>query len=112
MKKIVLLMVAVFVVTTVTFAKKKEEKKDQEPKAFINSSLVSGLKFRSIGPAWASGRIADFAVNPKNTKEFYVGVASGGVWKTTNNGTTWSPIFDKYDSYAIGIVELLSLIHI
>lgn len=99
-------MVAVFLVTTVTFAKKKEEKKDEEPKAFINSSLVSGLKFRSIGPAWASGRIADFAVNPKNTKEFYVGVASGNVWKTINNGTTWKPVFDKYGSYAIGIVEL------
>ncbi len=107
MKKIAWLLVAVLLSSTVTFAKKKEEdKKKEEEKSFVNSGLVSGLKWRSIGPAWASGRIADFAVNPKNPKEYYVGVASGNVWKTTNNGTTWSPIFDKYGSYAIGVVEL------
>ena len=81
-------MVAVFLASTVIFAKKKDEKKEEEPKSFINSGLVSGLKWRSIGPAWASGRIADFAVNPKNPKEYYAGIASGNVWKTTNNGTT------------------------
>ncbi len=106
MKKIALLLIAVFLVSTVAFSKKKEEEKKEEKKPFVNSSLVSGLKWRSIGPAWASGRIADFAVNPRDTKEYYVGVASGGVWKTTNNGTTWKPIFDKYGAYAIGIVEL------
>ncbi|NQU53124.1 MAG: glycosyl hydrolase [Bacteroidetes bacterium] len=106
MKKLTLLLVALFLATSVTFAKKKEEEKKEEEKAFISSSLVGGLKWRSIGPAWCSGRIADFAVNSKNTKEFYVGVASGGVWKTTNNGTTWKPIFDKYGSYAIGVVEM------
>ena len=107
MKKIALLMAVVFIATTVSFAKKKDKEKEEEkPKEFVSSSLVGGLKWRSIGPAWASGRIADFAVNPKNTKEFYVGVASGGVWKTTNNGTTWKPIFDKYGTYAIGIVEM------
>jgi len=99
-------MVAVFLVSMVTIAKKKDEKKEEEPKPFVNSGLVSGLKWRSIGPAWASGRIADFAVNPDNPKEYYVAVASGNVWKTTNNGTTWKPIFDKYGSYSIGVVEL------
>ncbi len=106
MRKFVWVFIVVLLSATVAFAKKKDEEKKEEEKAFISSSLVSGLKFRSIGPAWASGRIADFAVNPKNTKEFYVGVASGGVWKTTNNGTTWKPVFDKYGTYAIGIVEL------
>ncbi len=105
MKKLALLMVVVFLASTVIFAKKKEEK-NEETKPFVSSDLVSGLKWRSIGPAWASGRIADFAVNPKNTKEFYVAVASGNVWKTTNNGTTWKAIFDKYGSYSIGVVEL------
>jgi photosystem II stability/assembly factor-like uncharacterized protein len=71
----------------------------------ITGSLVSGLKFRSIGPAWASGRIADFAVNPRNTAEYYVGVASGNVWKTENNGTTWKPVFDNYGAYSIGVVK-------
>jgi len=106
MRKFVLFMVALFLTSTVIVAKKKEEKKEEEPKSFVNSDLVSGLKWRSIGPAWASGRIADFAVNPKNPKEYYVGVASGNVWKTANNGTTWKPVFDKHGSYSIGVVEL------
>ena len=50
----------------------------------LNRSHLSALKFRSIGPAIASGRIADFAVNPENPSEYYVGVASGGLWKTEN----------------------------
>ncbi|WP_372649795.1 glycosyl hydrolase [Draconibacterium sp.] len=106
MKKLTLLMAAVFLVSTVAFSKKKEEEKKEEDKPFVNSGLVSGLKWRSIGPAWASGRIADFAVNPNNHKEYYVAVASGNVWKTTNNGTTWSPIFDNYGSYSTGVVVL------
>ena len=97
MRKTLLLLITVLISSSVIFARKKEEdKKDEKEKQFVNSSLVSGLKWRSIGPAWASGRIADFAVNPENSKEYYVGVASGNVWKTTNNGTTWKPIFDKY----------------
>ncbi|MFN8208027.1 MAG: hypothetical protein U0T82_11555 [Bacteroidales bacterium] len=67
---------------------------------------LGGLKFRGIGPAWASGRIADFAVNPGNPSEYYVGVASGHVWKTTNNGNTFSPVFDNYGAYSIGCVVL------
>jgi len=72
----------------------------------INSSLLSGLKFRAIGPAIASGRIIDLAVNPNNYNEFYVAVASGGVYKTTNKGTSFQPIFDNYGSYSIGCVTI------
>lgn len=105
MRKITLLLISLLMVSSVTMAKKK---KDAEEKGdtIITSSLVSGLKFRSIGPAWASGRIADFAVNPDNPKEYYVAVASGNVWKTTNNGTTWNPIFDNYGAYSIGVVKM------
>ncbi|MBN2215119.1 MAG: hypothetical protein JW723_12825 [Bacteroidales bacterium] len=71
-----------------------------------DSALINGLKLRSIGPAMASGRIADFAVNPLNSFEYYVAVASGHIWKTTNNGITWKPVFDKYDSYAIGCLAI------
>lgn len=66
----------------------------------------NSLKFRSIGPAYTSGRIADFAVNPDNTSEFYVAVASGGVWKTTNRGISFKPVFDSQGSYSIGFVAL------
>jgi photosystem II stability/assembly factor-like uncharacterized protein len=72
----------------------------------IKSDQVSGLKFRSIGPAFTSGRIADFAVNPKNHSEYYVAAASGHIWKTTNNGTTFEPVFDKYGAYSIGCLAM------
>ena len=86
--------------------KKKETVKEPEKKETGLSSTFSGLSFRSIGPAWASGRISDFAVNPENHSEIYVGVAAGNIWKTTNNGTTWSPVFDSYGAYAIGCLKL------
>lgn len=70
------------------------------------SKAVSGLKLRAIGPALMGGRIADIAVNPKDRSEWYVAVGSGGVWKTTNNGITWNPVFDDQPSYSIGSVTL------
>jgi photosystem II stability/assembly factor-like uncharacterized protein len=92
---------------------KKEQKKDEkkeppkeEKKGGMTEETFSGLKFRLIGPAVASGRVMSIAVNPKKTDEYYVGVASGGVWKTVNNGTTWTPVFDGEGSYSIGWVEL------
>ncbi len=72
----------------------------------LKSATLSGLSFRSIGPAYCSGRISDFAVNPQNPAEYFVGVASGHVWKTTNNGTSFSPVFDNYGSYSIGPVVM------
>ena len=83
-----------------------KDKKDEEKKPGMNAETFSGLKFRSIGPAVASGRVMSIAVNPKNKFEYYVGVASGGVWKTVNDGTTWTPLFDKEASYSIGWVAL------
>ena len=68
----------------------------------MNAETFSGLKFRSIGPAVASGRVMSIAVNPKNKFEYYVGVASGGVWKTVNDGTTWTPLFDKEGRIRLG----------
>jgi photosystem II stability/assembly factor-like uncharacterized protein len=67
---------------------------------------LSALKFRCIGPATHSGRIGDLAVNPKNPAQYYVAVASGGVWKTNNAGTTYFPIFDNEASYSIGCITL------
>jgi len=81
-------------------------KDDDKKNDTIKSSHVSGLKFRSIGPAFTSGRIADFAVNPKNHSEYYVAVASGHIWKTVNNGTTFEPVFDNYGAYAIGCLAM------
>lgn len=72
----------------------------------LKSATFSGLKFRSPGPAFCSGRIADFAVNPKKSSEYFVAVASGHIWKTENAGTTWEPIFDNYGAYSIGCIVI------
>ena len=100
-----LLLVLVFLFgTNIAFAKKKNEDKKEEAK--VDASLFSGLKWRSIGPAFASGRIADFAVDPDNFSTYYVAVASGHIWKTTNNGTSFKPIFDKQGTYSIGCLAM------
>ena len=85
---------------------KKETAKAEAKSDTLKTDNFGGLKWRSIGPALTSGRIADFAVNPANHSEWYVGVASGHVWKTMNNGTTFEPVFDNYGSYSIGIVVM------
>jgi len=67
---------------------------------------LNGLEFRNIGPAMTSGRIADIAIHPENENIWYVAVGSGGVWKTTNSGTTWEALFDKQKVYSIGCVTI------
>ncbi len=66
----------------------------------------SAFAFRNIGPAFTSGRIADIAIHPTNRNIWYVGAASGGVWKTINAGTTWTPLFDEQAVFAIGCVTI------
>lgn len=83
-----------------------QKNKDNASNYWLNSGQLSGLKFRNIGPALTSGRIADLAVNPNNTNEYFVAVASGGVWKTTNHGVSFQPIFDGQGSYSIGCVTI------
>lgn len=78
---------------------------DDEAPGF-NESTFTGLEFRSIGPAFMSGRIADIAIHPENQSVWYVAVGSGGVWKTENRGTTWTPLFDNEDSYSVGAITL------
>lgn len=66
----------------------------------------NSLSFRNIGPAFTSGRISDFAVNPDDHSEFYIATSSGGVWKTENAGVTLKPVFDSQGSYSIGFVAM------
>ena len=71
------------------------------------SSLdLSGLKWRSLGPAFMSGRISDIDWDPKDSSVWYVAAGSGGVWKTKNAGVSWTPIFDNESSYSIGNVTV------
>ena len=86
---------------------KDAEKKDGEPpKLELESKTFSALKARSIGPGLSSGRVSDIAVDPNRHSTYFVAAASGGVWKTTNNGTTYQPIFDGEGSYSIGCVTI------
>jgi len=76
------------------------------PAPVLTAETLAGLELRAIGPALMSGRIADIAIHPSDQSTWYVAVGSGGVFKTTNRGTTWTPIFDDQDSYSIGCVTL------
>ena len=68
------------------------------PDSLMKPETFTGLELRSIGPAMNSGRIIDLAVHPTQRATWYVAVACGGVWKTVNAGTTWTPIFDEQGS--------------
>lgn len=70
------------------------------------TSLVKNVPFENIGPTIMSGRVVDVDVNPDMPSEFYVGYASGGVWHTTNNGTTFTPILDSSDTQNVGDIAV------
>ena len=76
------------------------------PRDPMSTPTFNGLRMRSIGPAFTSGRVVGFAVDPTNISRYYVAVASGGVWKTVNSGITWTPVFDNEGSYSIGAITL------
>lgn len=75
-------------------------------KELVNASLVKNVPFENIGPTVMSGRVVDLAVNPENPTEFYVGYASGGVWHTTNNGTSFTPILDNAQTQNVGDIAV------
>ena len=72
----------------------------------IPTEVFSGLRARSLGPAVTSGRVMTIAVDPTNNAVFYVGAASGGVWKTVNGGASFQPVFDTQGSFSIGWVAV------
>ncbi|HSD26522.1 MAG TPA: glycosyl hydrolase [Vicinamibacteria bacterium] len=92
---------AAALLVSATPASAAPDSQDREP-----PKPFDGLKLRAIGPAFMSGRIADIAIDPTKPSTWYVAVGSGGVWKTANAGTTWTPLFDKEASYSIGCVTL------
>jgi len=102
MKKILKITLSLIFVFSMTNSFSQKNKKDVKNE----SSLYSGLKFRSVGPAFMSGRIADIAINPDNENEWYAAVGSGGVWKTVNAGTTWQPLTDNQSFYSTGSITI------
>lgn len=75
-------------------------------KSPFTSDVFGALKARSIGPAMTSGRVMSVAVHPHDVGTIYVATASGGLWKTTSGGATWTPLMDKEGSYSIGWVTI------
>jgi len=99
MKKL-LLITALLCGSSILYSQSKSKTDNWSAETFSN------LKFRNIGPALMSGRIADIAINPADESQWYVAVGSGGVWKTNNAGNTFVPIFDGEDCYATGCVTI------
>ncbi len=78
----------------------------QEDASSDPAELTAFLKWREIGPAVVGGRISDLAVDEADTRNIYVGTATGGVWKSTNHGTTWTAVFTDQSTASIGDVTL------
>ncbi len=72
----------------------------------IDMNLMNDLKPRNIGPAGMSGRVTAIEVNLSNTNIIYAGTASGGIWKSTNEGTSWTPIFENKKAASIGALAI------
>jgi len=75
-------------------------------KKLAEQSVLKNYPVRNIGPTVQGGRIVDIEVNLTNTHEYYLGFASGGIFKTENNGITFNPVFDEVDAMGIGDFSL------
>ena len=101
----VVVVVLVALLPLAAFAASEEESGDNGPMTLEDVSL-KGLSFRSIGPAITGGRVIDIEVNPQDHSEYFVASGHGSLWKTTNRGVTFTPVFDKQSSFAIGAVTI------
>lgn len=90
---------------TKSSGKAAAESKKNEPKDPMNAGTFAGLGLRGVGPALTSGRILDLAIHPDHPSTWYLATV-GGVWKTTNAGISWNPVFDTQSSYSIGCVTI------
>jgi photosystem II stability/assembly factor-like uncharacterized protein len=97
MKKLILAIVLIASATFSVFGQQGAQNQDPWAPATFNN-----LKLRAVGPALMSGRVNVVAVHPEDKQTWYIGVASGGVWKTTNGGTTFTPVFQNEGTYSIG----------
>jgi photosystem II stability/assembly factor-like uncharacterized protein len=78
----------------------------QAPQPDPLARALAGLSFREIGPAVMGGRISDIAAVASDPTTFYVGFASGGLWRTTSQGMSWTPVFEDQSTASIGAVTL------
>jgi photosystem II stability/assembly factor-like uncharacterized protein len=102
-------LLTVLVLLAVPVAVPAQQGDQQEEPPPINQAtdpLLRGFQWRVIGPIGQGGRVDDIEAVPGNPNTFYVGFATGGLWKTTNNGITFEPIFDTYSTHSIGDIAI------
>jgi photosystem II stability/assembly factor-like uncharacterized protein len=95
-----------FITCTILFVGLEATETKTSSTGFFTSSVLDKLHWRCVGPANPGGRIDDVAVVENNPRIIYVATASGGLWKTTNNGVTWVPVFDGQTTSSIGDVTV------
>lgn len=82
------------------------QKSLSDKEQLTQNSIIKNIPFANIGPTIMSGRVADIDVNPDDPTEFYVGYASGGLWYTNNNGTTFTPVLDNSPTQNVGDIAV------
>ncbi len=93
---------------TISTSPEQRSKAWEEHELLKKASIFRNLKWRSVGPEFMGGRITDIDVPPGNHFTIYVAVASGNIWKTENNCTTWTPIFESESTFTIGDIAVSS----
>jgi len=110
MKKLTTAFAALFIAFSInaqqTTTANQIEQSLKQKEALTKNSIVKNIEFTNIGPTIMSGRVVDIDVNPNNTNEFYVGYASGGLWYTNNNGTSFTPVMDNAPTQNIGDIAI------
>ena len=72
----------------------------------LDSLTIAGFRWRNVGPANTMGRVSDVAGIPSPSKTFFAAAAAGGIWKSTNNGVTWRPVFDNQRVVSMGMLAI------
>ncbi len=106
LKRVLIFLVMLFLLYGIMIPAAQPAREKSGPAARFSDSLFQAIKFRSIGPTRQSGRFVDFAVPRQKPFTFYAATASGGLWKTINNGITFEPIFDNEKVFSIGDIEV------
>src|SRR5688572_7876456 len=95
------------VVAGLTLLLANQQTAPQAPQSFdLDSPTVAGFRWRNIGPANMQGRVSDVAGIPSPSKTLFVAAAAGGIWKSTNNGVTWRPVFDNQRVVSMGSLAI------
>ncbi|HMG36165.1 MAG TPA: hypothetical protein VKM94_19670 [Blastocatellia bacterium] len=98
-------LLAALLITASVLARTDDKKSDTDSSS-VDPKVFERLEWRSIGPCNMGGRVADVEGVPGNPNIVYVGTASGGVFKTINGGTTWTPIFERQGTISVGDIAV------